>query len=326
MELIHADENLIELKMLTEFDAYEAISGLGYKYADNDFELQIPESVWLTQPIDDGHYLYQLGSEWGGPVENLEHVGTTVKCSGPTWRGMLARKIISPPSGQAYKTITAMEANLAIASLIGTSFGSLFTVSTANSGITVSGSFRYANMLGAIHSMLQQYGARLEIVFDGTNVVLSAQTATDYTDVELSQDYEAPLESSIARGEAYNHVIALGRGELTAREVVELWRLDNGNVTNTPQPNDAADKQFTLDYPNAESLEELTNNATVKLLENSPVESIKINLDEIDTDFKLGDVVGGADYVTGLKISKPITQKIFKVDNKGKTINYKAGE
>jgi len=33
-----------------------------------------------------------------------------------------------------------------------------------------------------------------------------------------------------------------------------------------------------------------------------------------------------ADYVTGLKISKPITQKIFKVDNKGKTINYKAGE
>ena len=148
-------------------------------------------------------------------------------------------------------------------------------------------------MLGAIHSMLQQYGARLEIVFDGTNVVLSAQTATDYTDVELSQDYEAPLESSIARGEAYNHVIALGRGELTAREVVELWRLDNGNVTNTPQPNDAADKQFTLDYPNAESLEELTNNATAKLLENSPVESIKINLDEIDTDLKLGDVVGG---------------------------------
>lgn len=326
MGLIHADENLIELKMLTEFDAYEAISGLGYKYADNDFELQIPESVWLTQPIDDGHYLYQLGSEWGGPVENLEHVGTTVKCSGPTWRGMLARKIISPPSGQAYKTITAMEANLAIASLIGTSFGSLFTVSTANSGITVSGSFRYANMLGAIHSMLQQYGARLEIVFDGTNVVLSAQTATDYTDVELSQDYEAPLESSIARGEAYNHVIALGRGELTAREVVELWRLDNGNVTNTPQPNDATDKQFILDYPNAESLEELTNNATAKLLENSPVEAIKINLEEIDTDLKLGDVVGSADYVTGLKISKPITQKIFKVDNKGKTINYKAGE
>lgn len=326
MELIHADSALVELQMLTEFDAYEAISGLGYKYADNDFELQLPESIWITRPIMNGDYLYQLGSEWGGRVENIEHIGTTVKCSGPTWRGMIARKIISPPSGQAYKTITAQEANQAIAALLGTSFGSLFTVSTANSGITVSGSFRYANMLGALHSMLQQYGARLDIVFNGTQVELSAQSSVDYTDVELSQDYEAPLESAVAHGEAYNHVIALGRGELTAREVVELWRLDNGNVTTTPQPNDATDKQFVLEYPNAESVEELTNNATAKLLENSPVESIKINLNEIETDLKLGDVVGGADYVTGLKISKPITQKIFKVDNKGKTINYKAGE
>ncbi len=326
MELIHADSSLVEIQMLTEFDQYEAISGLGYKYADNDFELQVPESVWLIHPIEKDHYLYQIGTEWGGRVENIEHIGTTVKCSGPTWRGMLARKIISPPAAQAYQTITAREANLAVSTLIGTSFGSLFTVSGAASGLTVSGSFRYANLLGAIHSMLQQYGARLEIIFDGTNVVLSAQSSVDYTDVELSQDYEAPLESSVAHGEAYNHIIALGRGELVDREVVELWRLDNGNVTTTPQPNDAADKQFVLDYPNAESIEELTNNATAKLLENSPVEAIAVNLAEIDTDLKLGDVVGGADYVTGLKISKPITQKIFKVDNKGKTINYKAGE
>lgn len=326
MEIIHADSELIELQMLTEFDQYEAISGLGYKYADNDFELQLPESVWLQQPIEKDHYIYRLGSEWGGRVENIEHIGTTVKCSGPTWRGMIARKIISPPSGQAYKTITAQEANQAIAALLGTSFGTLFTVSTADSGITVSGSFRYANMLGGIHSMLQQYGARLEIIFDGTQVALSVASSVDYTDVELSQDYNAPLESAVAHGEAYNHVIALGRGELTAREVVELWRLDNGTVTSTPQVNDETDKQFVLDYPNAESAEELTNNATAKLLENIPVESIKINLNEIETDLKLGDVVGGADYVTGLKISKPITQKIFKVDNKGKTINYKAGE
>lgn len=326
MELIHADGNLIELQMLTEFDAYEAISGLGYKYADNDFELQIPESVWAVRPIENGHYLYQLATEWGGRVENIQHIGTTVKCSGPTWRGMLARKIISPPAGQAYRSVTAVEANQAISTLIGTSFGTLFTVSAAVSGITVSGSFRYTNMLGAIHAMLQQYGARLEIVFNGTQVELSVQSSVDYVDVELSQDYDAPLESSVAHGEAYNHVIALGRGELADREVVQLWRLDNGTVTTTAQPNDATDKQFILDFPNAESLEELINSATVKLLENSPVETIKINLEEIDTDLKLGDVVGGSDNVTGLKISKPITKKIFKVNNKGKTINYKAGE
>ena len=326
MEIIHADENLDEIQMLTEFDQYEAVSGLGFKYADNDFELQVKEAVWSKYPMVKGHYLYEVGTEWGGMLEDVNHVGTTVKVGGPTWRGMLARKIISPPAGQAYRTITAMEANQAISALVGSSLGSLFTVSTANSGITVSGSFRYTNLLAAIHSMLQQYGARLEIVFDGTQVVLSAVSSVDYTETELSQDYNAPLESSVAHGKAYNHVIALGRGELIDREVVELWRLDDGNVTSTPQLNNAADKQFILDYPNAESFEELTNSATAKLIENAPEESIEINLDEIETDFKLGDVVGGMDKVTGLKISKPITQKILKIDKSGRKINYKAGE
>lgn len=326
MELIHAKANIEEIQSLTEFDQYEAVSGLGFKYADNDFELQVEEVVWGKKPIIKGHYLYEVGTEWGGMVENVNHVGTTVKVGGPTWRGMLARKIISPPAGQAYKAITAMDANQAIAALVGSSLGPLFAVSTDDSGVTVSGSFRYTNLLAAIHSMLQQYGARLEIIFDGTQVVLSAVSSVDYTDTELSQEYEAPLESSVAYGEAYNHVIALGRGELAEREVVELWRLDDGTITTTTQPAGANDKQFVLDYPNAESLEELTSSATDKLIESSPVESIGINLDEIEIDFKLGDVVGGRDKVTGLTISKPITQKILKIDKNGRKINYKAGE
>ena len=326
MELIHAKANREEIQSLTEFDQYEAVSGLGFKYADNDFELQVEEAVWEKYPMIKGHYLYEVGTEWGGMVEDVNHVGTTVKVGGPTWRGMLARKIISPPAGQAYKAITAMEANQAIAALVGTSLGPLFAVSTADSGMTVSGSFRYTNLLAAIHSMLQQYGARLEIIFDGTQVVLSAVSSVDYTDTELSQEYEAPLESSVAYGEAYNHVIALGRGELAEREVVELWRLDDGTITTTTQPAGANDKQFVLDYPNAESLEELTSSATDKLIESSPVESIGINLDEIEIDFKLGDVVGGRDKVTGLTISKPITKKILKIDKNGRKINYKAGE
>ena len=326
MELIHAKANIEEIQSLTEFDQYEAVSGFGFKYADNDFELQVEEAVWEKYPMIKGHYLYEVGTEWGGMVEDVNHVGTTVKVGGPTWRGMLARKIISPPAGQAYKAITAMEANQAIAALVGTSLGPLFAVSTADSGMTVSGSFRYTNLLAAIHSMLQQYGARLEIIFDGTQVVLSAVSSVDYTDTELSQEYEAPLESSVAYGEAYNHVIALGRGELTEREVVELWRLDDGTITTTTQPAGANDKQFVLDYPNAESLEELTSSATDKLIESSPVESIGINLDEIEIDFKLGDVVGGRDKVTGLTINKPITKKILKIDKNGRKTNYKAGE
>ena len=91
MEIIHADENLDEIQMLTEFDQYEAVSGLGFKYADNDFELQVKEAVWSKYPMVKGHYLYEVGTEWGGILEDVNHVGTTVKVGGPTWRGMLAR-------------------------------------------------------------------------------------------------------------------------------------------------------------------------------------------------------------------------------------------
>nr|WP_319217328.1 hypothetical protein [uncultured Trichococcus sp.] len=326
MEIIHANENLEEIQMLTQFNQYEAISGLGSAYSDNDFELQITEAEFIALGIGMNHHLYQLDSEWGGRIENVEHVGATVKSSGPTWRGMLARKIISPPAGQAYRTITTMEANQAIAALVGSSLGSLFTVSTANSGVTVSGSFRYTNLLGAIHSMLQQYGARLAVVFNGTNVVLSAIPVIDYTDIEISSEYNMPIESGFLQGEAYNHIIALGQGELEERQTIELWRLDNGEITSVAQANNENDKQTVLDYPNVESLEELTNKAVEKLIEHAPEQSIKIDLNDTSINFELGDVVGGADAITALKIRKPITQKILKVDGDGKKINYKAGD
>ena len=138
MEIIHADENLDEIQMLTEFDQYEAVSGLGFKYADNDFELQVKEAVWSKYPMVKGHYLYEVGTEWGGMLEDVNHVGTTVKVGGPTGGACWPENHSLLP-GQAYRTITAMEANQAISALVGSSLGSLFTVSTANSGITVSG-------------------------------------------------------------------------------------------------------------------------------------------------------------------------------------------
>ena len=81
MELIHAKANIEEIQSLTEFDQYEAVSGLGFKYADNDFELQVEEAVWEKYPMIKGHYLYEVGTEWGGMVEDVNHVGTTTKQS-----------------------------------------------------------------------------------------------------------------------------------------------------------------------------------------------------------------------------------------------------
>ena len=97
MELIHADANLIEQQSLLDFKLWDVVSGLSSEYESNDFELTVPETVWLNHPIVKGDFIYEPGTEWGGRVEGIRHVESDVQLTGPTWRGLLARKIISPP-------------------------------------------------------------------------------------------------------------------------------------------------------------------------------------------------------------------------------------
>src|SRR5690554_4220751 len=100
MELIHADHNLIEKQSLTDFIQWDLVAGLSHEYAANDFELTVSEDVWNDCRIEIGHFLYEPGTEWGGRVELIHHVDNMVKLGGPTWRGLLSRKIVSPPAGQ----------------------------------------------------------------------------------------------------------------------------------------------------------------------------------------------------------------------------------
>ena len=326
MELIHADSALTQLRELIQY-SLDAIASLGTEYVDNDFELTISEADWLSEPVFNKHFVFETGTEWGGRVEGITHVGTDIKLSGPTWRGMLSRKIVKPPGGSAYKTITSMDANAAIGELLGTSLGGLFVASAENSGIIVSGSYRYDNLLTAIYDLLDAVGARLMIVFDGVVVTLSAELISDLSSTtEMSQDYSAPVRSSEKYGESFNHVIALGSGTLTARTVVEYYRDDTtGAVSTTPLPDDVDDRQYVLDYPNAADSTALALAAQESLAERAPVTKIEIDLSDAQ-NLELGDIVGGRDQITGLSISKPITQKILTVNGNGQKIEYKVGE
>lgn len=326
MEIIHADSLLAQLQVLQSY-SFDAVAGLATENSDNDFELIVPEESWLAEPIQLWHFLFEENSEWGGRVEGIEHVGSDIKLTGPTWRGMLARKIVKPPTGEAYKTITEMEANAAIGELIGTSFGTLVAASLADSGIVVSGSFRYDNLLSAIHEMLANYGARLKVIFDGTVVTLSAELVSDLSDTtEMSQDYAVPIRSSIKHGESYNHVIALGTGVLTARTTVEYYRDDTTEIISaTPLPDGIDDRQYVFDYPNAESLAVLQEAAQKSLAEYAPITKVEIDLSEAQ-NLQLGDIVGGRDQITGLSIKKAITQKILTINSDGEKYQYKVGE
>ena len=325
MELIHADHNRTEIQSVQVFAVWDLVSGLAHEYAANNWQLNVNEEIWNALPILKGHFLFEPGTEWGGRVEGVNKVGTEIQLSGPTWRGLLSRKIISPPSGQAYRTITAQDANTAIAALVATSLGDLVKVKSELAGVNVSGQFRYANLLGGIHSMLNQYGLRLAVEYIDRTVWLSAVQIQDLSNEnELSQDYSVDISAEDNEAEAYNHVIALGSGELAARQVIHLYRHPDGSISSTPLPEGIEDKQIVLDYPNAESTEELIKSATEKLIECAPIKKIELEITE-NLALNLGDLVGGKDYVTGLAIVQPVTQIIRRVDSTGDKVEYKVG-
>lgn len=325
MELIHAGEGLSEIRELTVFGQWDLVSSLKSDLTGNDFELSVSESIWLENPILKNHFLYEPSTEWGGRVEGVRHVGSEIKLSGLTWRGMLARKIIQPPFGQSYFTVSGVDANEALGLMVGDTLGSLFEASSESSGITVSGSFKYANLLTAITKLLTPHNARLNISFENNKVVLSAALVRDLTDsTELSQDYYGRLETEQSTVAAYNHIIALGSGSGINRQVVHLYRSDSGVISDAPITG-IEDKQIVFDYPNAEDLDDLTEKATDEFDKYLPVENITIDLSQIQ-DGNLGDIVGGRDYVTGMSISKPISQIIRTVKDGIETIQYTAGE
>ena len=323
MDLIHADATLAEIGYVHEIDQFDAevTQETDADIHRNSFSLAVSDKAWEADPILAGHYIYSPESEFGGLVELVKHstARQQITVSGATWRGMLFRKVIEPTTGEAYRTVTG-EANAAIAELLDNSMGTLFTVSAADSGIAVSRQFRYTNLLLGIELMLSEAGGALEIEFNQATkkVNLSARAVVDYSaTVDLSQDYGVDMLTTTGGYDRYNHIIALGAGELTERDVVHVYRLADGTTTTTPPTwaGTAEDKIATYDYTNPETIDELQNGAEKRLRELAPLNQIEMDPNVEGLELKLGDIVGARDRLTGMAATAVIVGKIATMVN-----------
>ena len=326
IELIHADGQLRELEEITalcRFDAQLSTDPDG----DNDWMIELPESVWKKQPLEKGHYLYIPGTEWGGPAERVSNIGRdgTVRVYGTCWRGLLARKVISPPAGQTHLVITNTEANSALASLLGRWGGGLFTVSQADSGLVCSASLRYRTLIESAYMLLNP-GGTLSISFGGGAVSLGCLPVRDLSEsVELSQDYSAVLDSdSTAR--KFNHIIALGQGEMLERTVIELWLLPDGAVTDDPSaegvPPEASLSTILYDYPAVESADELRAEAARKLRAAAGSDSLELELFDYDSSLRLGDMVSARDSLTGMAARLAVSGTLLRLTADGISLRH----
>lgn len=304
-------------------------------FKEYDFEVGDEENSYLVtcnsaewETIEDGSRVYIPNTEYGGLFKRLE-VDTkkgTVACGGYTWRGMLQNKIIIPTTGQDYATDSG-ELNAVIGARVSAAFPNLFEGSTTPTGITVNYRYnRYVTLYDGLKAMLKSVGYKMQISYDQetAKVIVEAVPIVDYSNqIEYSSDMNADYTMNM-EATGVNHLICLGQGELRDRTVVHLYVDANGNISQTQTFFGVDEIVSVYDYAGA-TRDDLIQSGTEQLAQEVNKNTFKIEL-ESEKDVAIGDVVGGRDYITGMRMTAPITTKVVTWRNGFETTEYKLSD
>lgn len=328
MDLIYTDVNYKEIGFLKKCDVDFEL-GSFITSSKNDFQITMSIDQ-LPKEIEYGSLIYELGTEVGGMVIGIGSDTSISKAYvyGITWRGMLNRKNILPPPGQGYY-LARGNANKVISELINEQFDGLIVGSSQSSSIDVSHDFRFTQLGEGIEKMLSRFNARLNIksykINDILQVIISAVPINNYSnEIELNNDYGISMIAKKTKS-GINHVICLGKGELTERTVIHLYKLENGTIT-TDSINAIKgidENVFVYDYSSAETEDDLIEGGKKKFDENCDEESLSIKITE---NVEIGDIVSARERITSIYMQKPVTQKVIKGYIDKVNIDYKVGD
>ena len=290
---------------------------------ENSFLVTIPRPEW--ESVANDSRIYIPGTEYGGLYKRLESdtKNNSVAVGGLTWRGMLQKKIISPPSGQDYATDSG-ELNAILGARVSTAFPGLFVGSSESTGITVSFQYqRYVTMYDGLKALLKSVGYKMQIEYDQVlrKVVVSAVPIVDYSsEIEYSSDMSADYSMIIDRT-GINHLVCLGSGELRNRIVEHLYVDGNGVISQTQTFFGKNEIAEVYDYAGA-SRDDLIQSGVDQLKGELNLNEFRIEL-ESEREVAVGDIVGSRDYITGYTVTAPITTKIVKFEDGFVNIEYK---
>ncbi len=329
MDLIHADSNHA---MLGTLERYEL--DLAFGSDENDFECTMAISdhccstgdyLAMTDVVN-GHIKY---TEYGGRIDgvSVDTGNETVTYSGRTWHGILAKKILCPDAGQDYLVLSG-DANEILAFLIQRiGLKDLFEASSEKAGITITSyqMDRYIDAYTGIRKMLKCAGAKLAMYYGDGKVHLSAVPLVDYSqDEEWDSDQMNFQISSNER--PVNHLICLGKGDLSERMVRHLYMDAQGNISRTQTFIGVDEVTETYDYSSVESEDELISGGTQRLQETYAAANTLEADFESNAEYDIGDVVGARETITGVTVKRDIVKKILKVNSNGISVECQIGE
>lgn len=321
--VILANENLRELGAIKDANVTADLNG------NRTFSVQIARSNWREE-LTFSSLIYILGTEYGGIIGEVLTDTTLdyVELKGLTWRGRLAKKIIQPPIGSDYKTVSG-ELNTVMKSLIAPEFNGLFVVSQEDTGISVSNyQFdRYCTLLDGLTKMLKSKGCRLKLSFrreqgEPGYLFIEAVPIVDYSNrIELSRDCKLNYTMDDKR-DGVNHLIVTGKGELQDRNVLHLYVQKNGSIGKTQYYTGLQEIVEVYENTSTET-DELEETSRKKLQELMNKKTFKMDVAALDIDVNIGDIVGGRDYLTGMYMAKPVENIIYELINDVESKTYK---
>lgn len=296
---------------------------LAFGEDENDFELAVHDS---DVRLEAGAFVYVDGTEYGGIIDStgssLEDGVATVAYEGRTWHGLLASRVIQPPSGQDYRTVSgdATDCIQQVIDHIGLS-GVMTTSPARASGLTVSGyKFdRYTDAYAGLKKMLESCGGKLHMAYDSGMLRLSAMPVATYGGVDSDLiDYSYDRD-----WHPVNHLICLGTGEGKDRTVVHLYADTEGAVSETQSLTGLDEVQAVYDYSNADRAE-LVEKGREKLEALQAQGGVDVRIhDGLDLD--IGDIVASHDRLSGIDVTAQVTKKIVKLAHGVLTVSYECG-
>lgn len=311
MVIVTADSGLTKRAVTEDFELDLEV-GLGL---DNDFTLSVPS------PLSGGDTVWVPGTEFGGVVDDdmpsRTAAGESISYHGRTWRGVIEGFVVRPDPGRSHLVMEG-DANDLIGRLLDRCGAPVaMRASPDRSKQVAAYTFpRFCNLLEGITGMLASAGLALSITCLDGSVELSAREP-------VAWDETLGAMFSARRGHRpVNHLVVLGKGEMEAREVIDLYADESGAISKQQS-------LFGLDHRG--EVYELSNESGAELEASgrkrlagyqSQRDEIKVSVPP-GSGVSIGDTVLAVSARFGIRATAPVTGLVVKAGTGAARIEVK---
>lgn len=294
-----------------------------------DFDTNDKKDFQITTRIDnnvmEANGLWYIDStEYGGIVDNVQ-VNTNsdeLIYTGRNFRGVLDSKVVLPPDGQPYLILNGKVGEVISSLLEQYGLSSIFSMTTSEENLADFKVSRYVTLLEAIMSIAYSLNKVIRLSVNRGTVFVKLVSRIDYSDELQYRSNE--LNFTVKKAYAsVNHLVCLGQGELTERQVVHLYVNDKKEITDTQYYFNKFEVAEVYEDVGAETVEDLTEAGKKRLSELLNTDSFEITL--TGNRYKIGDIISCYEPITGFSVSREISNMIVKIKNDSVNIDYTVG-